>query len=193
MHIQWGDVPTWLAVIVATFGGYVALRQLRQQQKTIEGEIERNKARDAILDGQLREMQDRERSRQREQAERVDLTWDIYDPQLARSLIVVINGSSRPIRDIAAVVHTSDKVSPSVPLGCAEMVAAVVSGPPDGWVMPVRENANGHRRMDALRPEGRAGFVMSLAPGALTGSEARAEFTDDAGYRWRLTNDLSLR
>jgi hypothetical protein len=191
MHIQWGNVPTWLAVTVATFGGYVALRQLRQQQKVIEGEIERNKARDALLDTQLREMQDRERSRQREQAERVDLAWDAYKPELARSLIVVTNESTRPIRDIAAVVHTSDKVPASVPLGCALMVPAPI-GDVVAWTMPGQEHVYGHRRIDVLRAGDGAGFEMSLAPEALTGSEARVEFTDDAGYRWRLTHDLSL-
>jgi hypothetical protein len=30
--INWGDVPTWLAVVVASVGGGVALRQLRNQQ-----------------------------------------------------------------------------------------------------------------------------------------------------------------
>jgi hypothetical protein len=27
MHVNWGDVPTWLAVVVAAVGGGIALRQ----------------------------------------------------------------------------------------------------------------------------------------------------------------------
>jgi hypothetical protein len=41
IHINWGDVPTWLAVVVAAVGGGVALRQLRQQGNVIKDEIER--------------------------------------------------------------------------------------------------------------------------------------------------------
>jgi hypothetical protein len=51
MHINWGDVPTWLAVVVAAVGGSIALRQLRQQGNVVRDEIDRNKARDALLDG----------------------------------------------------------------------------------------------------------------------------------------------
>ena len=77
MHgINWGDVPTWLAVVVASVGGGIALRQLRQQGDVIKGEIERNTARDKLLDGQIRELQQREVSRQREQAEQIDMTWE---------------------------------------------------------------------------------------------------------------------
>ena len=47
MHINWGDVPTWLADVVAAVGGGAALRQLRQQGNVIEDEIECNRTRDA--------------------------------------------------------------------------------------------------------------------------------------------------
>jgi hypothetical protein len=172
-------------VIVATFGGYVALRQLRQQQKVVEAEIERGRARDGVLDGQLREIQDRERTRQREQAERVDLTWELSDPQLGRSLIVVKNGSARPLRDVTAVIHTAGNVPPSLPLNCDVMVFA------GGWGMPP-PNGGRETRITVLRPGEQAGYVMALAPGSITEAEARVQFTDDAGYRWQLTSDLSL-
>lgn len=71
---NWGDIPTWLAVIVASVGGWIALSQLRQQQNVIEADIGRQRQRDELLEGQLRELADREQSRQREQAEQVILT-----------------------------------------------------------------------------------------------------------------------
>jgi hypothetical protein len=74
--INWGDVPTWLAVAVASVGGYAALYQLRQQGNVIKSEAERNKARDELLDRQLSELADRERAKTREQAERIDVMWD---------------------------------------------------------------------------------------------------------------------
>lgn len=64
-HIIWGDAATWVAVVVAAIGGTVALLQLRQQGKVIEGEFDRNKRRDELLDGQLRELKQREDSRRR--------------------------------------------------------------------------------------------------------------------------------
>lgn len=33
---NWGDIPTWLAVAVATAGGWIALSQLRSQQEVIQ-------------------------------------------------------------------------------------------------------------------------------------------------------------
>src|ERR1700721_1242610 len=87
--INWGDVPTWLAVVVASVGGGIALRQ---QGDVIKGEIERNTARDKLLDAQLRELYLRETSRQREQAEHIDLTWENMQSVPGESLVVVING-----------------------------------------------------------------------------------------------------
>jgi len=59
--INLGDVPTWLAVTVGATGGGIALGQLRQQGKVIRGEFERNKKRDELLDGQLRDLGQRTR------------------------------------------------------------------------------------------------------------------------------------
>jgi hypothetical protein len=104
MHINWGDVPTWLAVVVAAVGGGIALRQLRQQGNVIKGEIERNKARDDLLDGQLRELHEREKSRQREQAEAVDMIWHDVPDGDGTSNVTVINRSRRPIKLITCWV-----------------------------------------------------------------------------------------
>lgn len=35
---NWGDIPTWLAVVVATVGGWVALSQLRAQRSQLRGQ-----------------------------------------------------------------------------------------------------------------------------------------------------------
>ncbi len=78
-------------------------------------------------------MLDRESTRQREQAEQIGLAWDVDDPQLGRSLIIVNNSSASPIREITAVVQTGDNVAPSPPLNCDVMVSA---GFGNGWVMP---------------------------------------------------------
>jgi hypothetical protein len=60
--------------------------------------VERNKARDALLDGQLRELQQREVSRIRDQAEAIEIVWSDGDALPGESLVTVINFSRRPIR-----------------------------------------------------------------------------------------------
>jgi hypothetical protein len=37
---NWGDIPTWLAVVVATVGGWIALSQLRGQQDVLRQDAE---------------------------------------------------------------------------------------------------------------------------------------------------------
>lgn len=60
----WTDVRTWAGFGIVIIGAAIALthmdmqrRQLRSQQNVLEGEVERNKRRDALLDGQLREFE----------------------------------------------------------------------------------------------------------------------------------------
>ena len=37
---NWGDIPTWLAVVAATAAGWIALSQLRSQQKALQRDAE---------------------------------------------------------------------------------------------------------------------------------------------------------
>jgi hypothetical protein len=80
--ISWGDAPAWLAVAVASAGGWIALRQLRDQQDVIRRQTV-----------QL----------ERQQAEQIGFCWEsarqidetIDDPIW---MGVVRNDSRRPIR-----------------------------------------------------------------------------------------------
>src|ERR1039458_4131935 len=98
--INWGDVPTWIAVFVAAVGGTVALIQLRQQGNVLKGEVERNKRRDKLLDGQLAELRERELDRVREQAESVTVAMLLNTGE--GPFGYVTNGSSRPITEVVA-------------------------------------------------------------------------------------------
>jgi len=185
--INWGDVPTWLAVVVASVGGGIALRQLRLQGDVIKGEIERNAARDKLLDGQLRELNQREMSRVREQAEAIDVTWDDLGSDPGASLVVVINGSRRPITSVSCLVYPLDDDNEVEPLYCAEMRPA--DSPRPEWVMPDIEAKNDTELL-ALRAGGRAGFHFQVQK---TGSStAYINFYDDAGNYWLLSSDLAL-
>lgn len=198
MHgVSWGDVPTWVAVAVAAVGGAVALVQLHQQGQVIKGEIERNKRRDELLDGQLRELEQREDSRIREQAESVDVTWTDIDAEPGYSLVVVINGSRRPIRDVGCVAYLDEgpagqQSRTAAPDYCAEMLP-VDFPKAGGWVMP-KMGENPVMSLEVLRPGGRAGFRFHVlsADCLKAGGEAEALFTDDAGARWSLSSYLSL-
>jgi hypothetical protein len=37
---NWGDIPTWLAVVIAAVGGWIALSQLRSQQEVLKQDAE---------------------------------------------------------------------------------------------------------------------------------------------------------
>jgi hypothetical protein len=185
--INWGDVPTWLAVVVASVGGGIALRQLRQQGDVIKGEIERNTARDKLLDAQLRELYQRETSRQREQAEHIDLTWENMPSAPGESLVVVINGSRRPIRNVSCVAWVSDSKERLAPRYAAEM--RPIDFPRQAFVMP-EQKPDSWMKVYALRAGGRAGF--QFAAEVSDDDETEIEFTDDAGCRWSLTSGLHL-
>jgi hypothetical protein len=89
--IAWGDLPTWLAVAGAFLGGGAALRQLRLQRIAFA---------------------DQTRLQERQQADAVDVSGRPFDGSEAKILppgdhqpvhaIIVTNGSSRPIREVAA-------------------------------------------------------------------------------------------
>jgi hypothetical protein len=84
-QVAYGDVPTWLTFTVVVIGLpatlyqlYLQRRQLASQQAVIEGEVARNKRRDALLDGQLRELEQRAVVTERAQAEQVVLSWQAH-------------------------------------------------------------------------------------------------------------------
>src|ERR1017187_5901129 len=53
---NWGDIPTWLAVVAASVAGWAAISQLADQRSEIRDEITRNRTRDQLMDRQLREL-----------------------------------------------------------------------------------------------------------------------------------------
>jgi hypothetical protein len=78
----WPDVRTWAGFAAIVIGVVIALvqmdlqrRQLASQQSVIEGEATRNQRRDQLLDGQLRELEQRARTFDRQQAEAIGLEW----------------------------------------------------------------------------------------------------------------------
>lgn len=212
---NWGDIPTWLAVIVASVGGWIALSQLRQQQDVIEADIGRQRQRDDLLERQLRELADRERSRQREQAEQVILTGRrvILAPPLesggetAQSRrrppastggsCNVQNESRRPVRQVACrLVLDGRIVMPS-----QFDVGTLLRGPggvvSQGMFVPARPDdfdLGVGKYLNLLA----GGEITAKFPGpeGLTSYEKARyliRFTDDADRRWQLDDDMHLQ
>ena len=93
-------------------------RQLASQQSVIVGAVTRNQRRDQLLDGQLRELEQRARTFDRQQAEAIGLEPGStsrpipgFDPS-AKNVIYaadVVNGSRRPIRNVARRINTTPR------------------------------------------------------------------------------------
>ncbi len=188
--INWGDFPTYLAVAVAAVGGTAALYQLHQQGEVLKGEVERNKRRDELLDRQLNESWDRERRQKRKQAELIDVTWADQAEEPGTSLVVVINGSRRPVTKVKCAVFPDDEgAAPVAPLWCAEMLS--IDFPVKGWMMP-DQAAGAVTSLRVLRPGARAGFQFGVRKADCPLGEADVGFTDDIGLSWSLASDLAL-
>jgi hypothetical protein len=171
--INWGDAPEWGALIVATAGGWIALAQLRQQQRVITKELRRSA--------------DLEETRLREQAAAVDLAWSAESDR--RTFVKVINNSRRPIRALdCRIVSAEDGGLIALPDRAGEMQEKKIwKG--SNWVLPDNGVAPG-QWCNVLRSGGLAGFLMPEPPGS--GQRALVRFTDDAGLRWQLDNELHL-
>jgi hypothetical protein len=186
--VDWGNVPAWLALTVATAAATVGLLQLRQQSNTLRGEVERNKRRDELLDGQLQEVQQRADDRPREQAESIDVSW-VEDTR--RGLIH--NRSRRPITKVVSrIVETLSDGSQ-------------VLHQPEFWEVkePLGDDYNvryPHDPVPELRPSATAkGFYKftDLAWVKFRKKERKdwrlaARFYDDAGRRWQLDQYMHL-
>lgn len=94
----WSDIRDWATAAAVVLGFPALLYQLNLQRLQFADEARRNLARDDLLDRQRRELEQRERLRNREQAEEVNLRWL---PSDQASTADVTNGSRRPIRDVA--------------------------------------------------------------------------------------------
>ena len=182
MHgIHLGDFPTWIAVFFAAVGGTVALIQLRQQGNVLKGEVERNKRRDELLDGQLSELRERALDRAREQAEHIVVVgWE-------HRAAWVRNNSGRPITKVAAgfvVPQPDGGVTTYHPSHWQEGVTLPLTASDDWFegdavkeVLALGRQAMGHFEPDVpLDQEGRR----------------LVRFNDDAGRRWQLDKYMHL-
>jgi hypothetical protein len=180
---DWGDIPTWLLVLLGAVAGWAALDQLRILQGQVKEEVERNAQRDKLIDEQLKEAEARAVSEQRRQAEGVELRF-------RGSVAFVLNQSPRPVFDIACSVMSRaalDIVARADKAGAA-FDAIVAPHPPGTEQLELVPPESGWR-WAALRPRASCGFIFE---GLATAEDhvTVVWFTDDAGLRWQLDGNM---
>jgi hypothetical protein len=175
-HVDYGDVPTWLALIAAAGAGWIALSTLRGQQKDFERQVT-----------QL----------ERQQADAIDLTgWSerammvIWPPgnghEQPKAILSIENKSSRPIRNIRGRIWPQEESS--------RFIDAYAKG------FVGRDEASGN---PCIFSPVLGGLLTLMKPGHWFGllfdeefakkSRFSVRFVDDAGLQWQIDQDLHLR
>lgn len=184
-EVAWGDVPTWALFVGAFAAALIALRQLRIQQDD-----------SARLTRQL----------ERQQADEIDFTWCpatrvlimITPPgamsTAGRTIVVVSNNSTRPIRYVTSHIRRAGGIMDPVKLGVT--VENQLTSAHDYQMYDPRPGA----RIPLIRPGYKYGFIFdhAIPDNDASHPERRTahpfiRFTDDAGLSWEIDDDLHLK
>lgn len=205
-HPAYGDVATWLTFVAAAVGIPFAVyqfalqrRQLADQQKAITDEFSRQQKRDRLLDEQLKEIELRGRIIERQQAEKIGLTFtttvDDWAPEGWQKIpggyhiAVVANDSHRPIWNVRCRISPeggqggtgSEQVGRFKETGVAAMHRSGV------FTDLARTMA-----LELIRPGDAWGFMFSISAQQYPQARMSVLFTDDADIEWRIDHDLHL-
>jgi len=198
--VTWDDIRTWAAfaavvvgVPVAIYQLYLQRRQLADQQAILEGEIERNKRRDQLLDGQLNELEQRSRVAERAQAEAIDveLVDSTDDPPIFMGNIT--NRSRRPIRDAICRITGADGPDDQVAGTIGVLADWKLGGQVARRIMVSNVEPGRNGCAPLIRVGGTMCFGFTCGRRDLPDAQAVARFTDDAGLHWEIGPDLHLR
>jgi len=196
--IAWGDVPTWLLVGLGGVGGGAALWQLGLQRRQLHDQQN-------VIESQARILE-------REQANKIDVRANSVDGSAAKVLadvdkgvqvhiVMVANGSDRPVRDVAVnvVAIQTDRSIRHERLAnvYGEMVASPIGvnlgsyfrEPGVAETFVFQANAD---TMPVLKSGHTAGFVWGFTLARYPEIAPTARFTDDAGLHWQINCDLHL-
>ena len=187
--INWGDVPTWGAVLVGAVGGTAALIQLRQQGNVLKGEVERNKRRDELLDGQLRDLQRRSLVAERQQADAIDLELVSSKQDSAVYMTNVTNTSNRPVHNVSCRLLLKDGGDALAPASFGRLVDW---GPGREVFERLVVQAEAGSSLPFLRGGLTYSFVFEEGPGDYPDAQVAGRFTDDTGLNWQIDHDLHL-
>jgi hypothetical protein len=175
---NWGDVPSWLLVVLAAAAAWVGFGQLRALRQQLAEDALRNVKRDELMDKQIQEAERREDLDRRRLVDDVDV---LFNGEAGD----VVNKSRRPLTDITCKVMS--KVDRHV-LATPGRSGTLLSLPGDkvisGGTKPVS-------RIETLRPGRRCTFIfegLRHEPDEVV----VVWFTGDAGIRWQLDQYLHL-
>jgi hypothetical protein len=216
-----GSVRTWVGFVVVIVGAAVALwqldmqrRQLRSQQQVIEDEVKRNMKRDELVDGQLDELEQRKRVLEREQADKVGLSFSsavfesryiedgeasAVDPGVTVHMAVVSNESHRSIRDVkcrwgAPLDDDTLEIFGRPSYSSYSVVVGRLANPEPGAQREELGLLEGGDHATLIRARQRYGFVFEIPiQQILIGDGILARFTDDAGLHWQIDHDMHLK
>ena len=163
----WGDIPTWLLVVLGAVAGWAALGQLRALQKQLA---------DAALEADARGL-----------TERRKLAEDVDVHRFGKAFGLIENKSRRPIKDITCKIMS--KVDRRTLKNPSESGTALPGVQARSWSLA--PDAKPVSRIEVLRPRTACGFAfdgLAQEPDQVL----VAWFTDDAGFRWQLDQYLHL-
>ncbi len=171
-HVDLGDLPTWLGVAAAAVAAFFVYRQLAAQGAQLK-----------VLQDQL-DLQRAETARQtaaveRQQANDVEVrrASRVQSVGNARWRAVIHNGSSRPIRDVAARIEREPGAERQRPFEFMLGEDRPYRNGADIWVLHKGQQAS-------------LGFQVTRHdhPDA----EITVRFDDDAGLHWEIDHHLHL-
>jgi hypothetical protein len=177
--VAWGDVPTWLAFSAAGTAAFVALRQLRGQQRDIERQTRALERQQADTVGFSSEA-----------AGLMTLVSSITDIPTETGtplyMIVVGNSSSRPIRNVICRIKPESNQS-------YDLATQRVAGPKKItdysliWT-DVREAD----RVPLIPAMSKFVFEFPITFEGYPNALVKVRFTDDAGLDWEIDDNLHL-
>lgn len=203
------DIRTWAGFVVVIVGAGAALwqldmqrRQLAEQKDVLKDEVERNKKRDALIAGQLLELEQRALTYERLQAEEIDVRWSSIrraapgsskDATRMVHMAEVVNSSRRPIRNVAC------RIEPE-PGGSMQAAVQVGSGHAIGPAIAVAGSVGPRKFLNLsdgshillMRTGEEVSFVFETGIEEYPKAQVTARFTDDAGLHWQINPDLHL-
>ena len=182
----WGDVPTWLLLIVGVVGGGAALWQLRLQRIQLHDQQE-------VIANQTR-------VQERQQAEQVELSRRPAEPIRSDDeyrhvwMAVVENRSPRPIRNVVCRIKPSAR-PPGDHDGYeweAEAVAQLVPVelPRDTEIFA---DPDAIGRVRVIPSNRKYGFKFPFPTKGHECAEFKVRFEDDTDLLWEIDNDLHLQ
>lgn len=142
------------------------------------------------------QLADQTRIQERQQANAIDVTVGDIDGAKSGVLpsdnsepvhgVAVVNGSNRPIREVACKMEAIEADGRTSQTKLADVYGEIKSTA-EAWELQEHGTT-----MPVLRAGHKAGFIWSFTAAKFPMFSIWVRFTDDAGLHWQITTDLHL-